>query len=76
MFKEYIVAGHQASPTNQQNRFGMDLMLVASYTRNPTNGYVSLVGAGINGSVYMTESEFEEFKENLKTANRLKRVYE
>lgn len=76
MFKEYTQAGHQAQPLNQQSKTGVDLTSITSYIRSPSNGYLSLVGHGLNVQVHMTEAEFEEFKVNLKTANRLKRAYE
>jgi hypothetical protein len=76
MFKEYIVAGHQTAFPNQQNRVGVDLMGITYYVRQTNNSYVQLVGSGINVNVHMTEAEYEEFKTNLKTANRLKRGWE
>jgi len=77
MFKEYTQAGHQSEAENRQNKVGVDLMTITSYILQLNNyGYVTLIGHGLNTVVYMTEAEFEEFKVNLKTANRLKRVYE
>jgi len=78
MFKEYTYNGHQSQPSAQQSKIGVDLTLVAAFVRTPGTGVVSLylaTGASIP-ACNMTEAEFEEFKVNLKTANRLKRAYE
>lgn len=76
MFKEYTAAGSQSVPIAQQNRTSVDLMAVTSYTRSPSNNYITMHCNGTNIQVFMTEAEFEEFKINIKTANRLKRGYE
>jgi hypothetical protein len=76
MFKQYVQAGHQSQPLAQQNSIGVDLTTITAYIRTPANSYTQLLGPGLNSQVHMTLSEFEEFLTNLKTANRLKRVYE
>jgi hypothetical protein len=76
MFKEYIQAGHQNQPVETRSTVAVDLMAVTSYWRVPQNSYTYLYTGNINNQVHMTAAEFEEFKVNLKTANRLKRGYE
>lgn len=76
MFKQYVMAGHQNNAIGSQALVGVDLMTITSYTRTPAQLYTHLIGPGLNTQVYMTQTDFEEFCTNLKTANRLKRVYE
>jgi len=77
MFKEYLRAGHQVQPASNQGRVGIDLMQVVGYIHTPTTGYVTFYCTGLNSlQVHMTQAEFDEFKTNLRTANRLKRGYE
>lgn len=75
MFKEYVYWGQQANPESSQSKVGIDLMAITGYLRNPTNNSIAIYGAG-GHTVHMTQAEFDEFKTQLKTANRLKRVYE
>jgi len=76
MFKEYIYLGHQTAPENQQIKVFVNLMTVYSFWRNPANGAVRIMGPGLGFDLYMTETQYDEFKLNMKTAARLKHSYE
>lgn len=76
MFKEYIYFGSQTQTAGSQNIAGVDLMSLTSYIRFVGENRVRLTGPGFNFDVYMTVADFEEFQIHLKTAHRLKRVYE
>jgi hypothetical protein len=76
MFKEYILANQNGIPAAQQMKYGIDLMKIITYTRDPINNRTTITGNGVSASLTMTPDEHETFLTNLKTANRLKSAYE
>lgn len=78
MLKDYISMNHQTLPAEQRVILTVDLVSITSYVRNPTQlsttVYVNNLSNGY--TVYMTQADFDEFKLQVKIANRLKRAYE
>ena len=76
MFKEFVMWGQQAQTDERRQMMGVDLTTVNSYIRRQADSYARLMGKNLSVEVYMNDGQWADFLVNLKTANRLKKMFE